>query len=162
MRDFLVLREFLKDKNKKFLTPELKLYEIIELLNINKKNCYKAQTLARSTNNENIVIFLIFLFNYFDKGHLRADINLLAKDIQNTIIFTKDNLEKTNKSYNKLIKILKGLETFGNLETIKNIVLLLKKNNILMEFNKLKITTPLILENNIYIYTQKTTEKKKN
>ncbi len=24
-----------------------------------------------------------------------------------------------------------------------------------MEFNKLKITTPLILENNIYIYTQK-------
>lgn len=104
MRDFLVLREFLKDKNKKFLTPELKLYEIIELLNINKKNCYKAQTLARSTNNENIVIFLIFLFNYFDKGHLRADINLLAKDIQNTIIFTKDNLEKTNKSYNKLIK----------------------------------------------------------
>ncbi len=57
MRDFLVLREFLKDKNKKFLTPELKLYEIIELLNINKKNCYKAQTLARSTNNENIVIF---------------------------------------------------------------------------------------------------------
>ncbi|MBB6207721.1 exodeoxyribonuclease V subunit alpha [Borreliella lanei] len=156
MRDFLVLREFLKDKNKKFLTPELKLYEIIELLNINKKNCYKAQTLAKSTNNENIVIFLIFLFNYFDKGHLRADINLLAKDIQNTIIFTKDNLEKTNKSFNKLIKILKGLETFGNLETIKNIVLLLKKNNILMEFNnKLKITTPLILENNIYIYTQK-------
>ncbi len=37
MRDFLVLREFLKDKNKKFLTPELKLYEMIELLNINKK-----------------------------------------------------------------------------------------------------------------------------
>ncbi len=34
MRDFLVLREFLKDKNKKFLTPELKLYEMIELLNI--------------------------------------------------------------------------------------------------------------------------------
>ncbi len=161
MRDFLVLREFLKDKNKKFLTPELKLYEIIELLNINKKNCYKAQTLARSTNNENIVIFLIFLFNYFDKGHLRADINLLAKDIQNTIIFTKDNLEKTNKSYNKLIKILKGLETFGNLETIKNIVLLLKKNNILMEFNKLKITTPLILENNIYIYTQKKLQRRR-
>ncbi|OJH15048.1 exodeoxyribonuclease V subunit alpha [Borreliella bissettiae] len=156
MRDFLVLREFLKDKNKKFLTPELKLYEIIELLNINKKNCYKAQTLAKFTNNENIAIFLIFLFNYFDKGHLRADINLLAKDIQNTIIFTKDNLEKTNKSYNKLIKMLKELEIFGNSETIKNMVLLLKKHNILMEFNnKLKITTPLILENNIYIYTQK-------
>lgn len=155
MRDFLVLREFLKDKNKKFLTPELKLYEIIELLNINKKNCYKAQTLARSINNENIVIFLIFLFNYFDKGHLRANINLLAKDIQNTITFTKDNLEKTNKGYNKLIKMLKELEIFGNLETIKNMVLLLKKSNILMEFNKLKITTPLILENNIYIYTQK-------
>ncbi|WNY66060.1 exodeoxyribonuclease V subunit alpha [Borreliella andersonii] len=155
MRDFLVLREFLKDKNKKFLNPELKLYEIIELLNINKKNCYKAQILAKSTTDENIVIFLIFLFNYFDKGHLRAEINLLAKDIQNTIIATKDNLEKTNKSYNKLIKMLKGLETFGNPETIKNIVLLLKKNNILMELNKLKITTPLIIENNIYIYTQK-------
>ncbi|WKC77253.1 exodeoxyribonuclease V subunit alpha [Borreliella valaisiana] len=155
MRDFLVLREFLKNKNKKFLTPELKLYEIIELLNINKKNCYKAQTLAKSIKNENIVIFLIFLFNYFDKGHLRADINLLAKDIQNTITFTKDNLEKTNHSYNKLIKMLKELETFGNLETIQDIVSLLKKNNILMEFNNLKITTPLILENNIYIYTQK-------
>lgn len=51
--------------------------------------------------------------------------------------------------------MLKGLEIFGNLETINNIVSLLKKNNILMEFNKLKITTPLILENNIYIYTQK-------
>ncbi|WP_210380530.1 exodeoxyribonuclease V subunit alpha [Borreliella valaisiana] len=155
MRDFLVLREFLKNKNKKFLTPELKLYEIIELLNINKKNCYKAQTLAKSIKNENIVIFLIFLFNYFDKGHLRADINLLAKDIQNTITFTKDNLEKTNHSYNKLIKMLKELETFGNLETIQDIVSLLKKNNIIMEFNNLKITTPLILENNIYIYTQK-------
>nr|WP_267508139.1 exodeoxyribonuclease V subunit alpha [Borreliella afzelii] len=155
MRDFLVLREFLKDKNKKFLTPELKLYEIIELLNINKKNYYKAQTLTKSINNENIVIFLIFLFNYFDKGHLRANINLLAKDIQNTITFTKDNLEKTNKGYNKLIKMLKSLEIFGNLETIKDIVSLLKKSNILMEFNKFKITTPLILENNIYIYTQK-------
>ncbi|WKC76330.1 exodeoxyribonuclease V subunit alpha [Borreliella valaisiana] len=155
MRDFLVLREFFKNKNKKFLNPELKLYEIIELLNINKKNCYKAQTLAKSIKNENIVIFLIFLFNYFDKGHLRADINLLAKDIQNTITFTKDNLEKTNHSYNKLIKMLKELETFGNLETIQDIVSLLKKNNILMEFNNLKITTPLILENNIYIYTQK-------
>lgn len=155
MRDFLVLREFLKDKNKKFLTPELKLYEIIELLNINKKNYYKAQTLAKSINNENIVIFLIFLFNYFDKGHLRANINLLVKDIQNTITFTKDNLEKTNKGYNKLIKMLKSLEIFGNLETIKDIVSLLKKSNILMEFNKFKITTPLILENNIYIYTQK-------
>nr|WP_267916002.1 exodeoxyribonuclease V subunit alpha [Borreliella garinii] len=155
MRDFLVLREFLKDKNKKFLTPELKLYEMIELLNINKKNYYKAQTLAKSINDENIVIFLIFLFNYYDKGHLRANIKLLAKDIQNTITLTKDNLEKTNKSYNKLIKMLKGLEIFENLETINNIVSLLKKNNILMEFNKLKITTPLILENNIYIYTQK-------
>ncbi|EED29331.1 exodeoxyribonuclease V subunit alpha [Borreliella garinii] len=155
MRDFLVLREFLKDKNKKFLTPELKLYEMIELLNINKKNYYKAQTLAKSINDENIVIFLIFLFNYYDKGHLRANIKLLAKDIQNTITLTKDNLEKTNKNYNKLIKMLKGLEIFGNLETINNIVSLLKKNNILMEFNKLKITTPLILENNIYIYTQK-------
>lgn len=155
MRDFLVLREFLKDKNKKFLTPELKLYEMIELLNINKKNYYKAQILAKSINDENIVIFLIFLFNYYDKGHLRANIKLLAKDIQNTITLTKDNLEKTNKSYNKLIKMLKGLEIFGNLETINNIVSLLKKNNILMEFNKLKITTPLILENNIYIYTQK-------
>lgn len=155
MRDFLVLREFLKDKNKKFLTPELKLYEMIELLNINKKNYYKAQTLAKSINDENIVIFLIFLFNYYDKGHLRANIKLLAKDIQNTITLIKDNLEKTNKNYNKLIKMLKGLEIFGNLETINNIVSLLKKNNILMEFNKLKITTPLILENNIYIYTQK-------
>nr|WP_267918045.1 exodeoxyribonuclease V subunit alpha [Borreliella garinii] len=155
MRDFLVLRELLKDKNKKFLTPELKLYEMIELLNINKKNYYKAQTLAKSINDENIVIFLIFLFNYYDKGHLRANIKLLAIDIQNTITLTKDNLEKTNKSYNKLIKMLKGLEIFGNLETINNIVSLLKKNNILMEFNKLKITTPLILENNIYIYTQK-------
>ncbi|WKC78167.1 exodeoxyribonuclease V subunit alpha [Borreliella turdi] len=155
MRDFLVLREFLKDKNKKFLTPELKLYEIIELLNINKKNFYKAQMLTKSINNENILIFLIFLFNYFDKGHLRADINLLSKDIQNTITFAKDNLEKSNKGYNKLIKILKRLEIFENLETINNIVSLLKKNNILMEFNKLKITTPLILENNIYIYTQK-------
>lgn len=155
MRDFLVLREFLKDKNKKFLTPELKLYEMIELLNINKKNYYKAQTLAKSINDENIVIFLIFLFNYYDKGHLRANIKLLAKDIQNTITLTKGNLEKTNKSYNKLIKMLKGLEIFGNLETINNIVSLLKKNNILMEFNKLKITTPLILENSIYIYTQK-------
>ncbi|WKC75422.1 exodeoxyribonuclease V subunit alpha [Borreliella yangtzensis] len=155
MRDFLVLREFLKNKNKKFLTPELKFYEIIELLNINKKNCYKAQTLVKSIKNENIVIFLIFLFNYFDKGHLRADINLLAKDIQNTITFTKDNLEKTNHSYNKLIKMLKELETFGNLETIQDIVSLLKKNNILMELNKLKITTPLVIENNIYIYTQK-------
>nr|WP_267510982.1 exodeoxyribonuclease V subunit alpha [Borreliella garinii] len=155
MRDFLVLREFLKDKNKKFLTPELKLYEMIELLNINKKNYYKAQTLAKSINDENIVIFLIFLFNYYDKGHLRANIKLLAKDIQNTITLTKDNLEKTNKNYNKLIKMLKGLEIFRNLETINNIVSLLKKNNILMEFNKLKITTPLILENNIYIYTQK-------
>ncbi|WP_215537309.1 exodeoxyribonuclease V subunit alpha [Borreliella bavariensis] len=155
MRDFLVLREFLKDKNKKFLIPELKLYEMIELLNINKKNCYKAQTLAKSINDENIVIFLIFLFNYYDKGHLRANIKLLAKDIQNTITLTKDNLEKTNKNYNKSIKMLKGLEIFGNLETINNIVSLLKKNNILMEFNKLKITTPLILENNIYIYTQK-------
>ncbi|WKC80003.1 exodeoxyribonuclease V subunit alpha [Borreliella tanukii] len=155
MRDFLVLREFLKNKNKKFLTPELKLYEIIELLNINKKNCYKAHTLAGSINNEDIVIFLIFLFNYFDKGHLRADINLLAKDIQNTITFAKENLEETNKGYNKLIKMLKDLETFGNLETIQNIISLLKKSNILMEFNKLKITTPLILENNIYIYTQK-------
>ncbi len=128
---------------------------MIELLNINKKNYYKAQTLAKSINDENIVIFLIFLFNYYDKGHLRANIKLLAKDIQNTITLTKDNLEKTNKSYNKLIKMLKGLEIFGNLETINNIVSLLKKNNILMEFNKLKITTPLILENNIYIYTQK-------
>nr|WP_267924382.1 exodeoxyribonuclease V subunit alpha [Borreliella garinii] len=137
------------------LTPELKLYEMIELLNINKKNYYKAQTLAKSINDENIVIFLIFLFNYYDKGHLRANIKLLAKDIQNTITLTKDNLEKTNKNYNKLIKMLKGLEIFGNLETINNIVSLLKKNNILMEFNKLKITTPLILENNIYIYTQK-------
>nr|WP_267916248.1 exodeoxyribonuclease V subunit alpha [Borreliella garinii] len=155
MRDFLVLREFLKDKNKKFLTPELKLYEMIELLNINKKNYYKAQTLAKSINDENIVIFLIFLFNYYDKGHLRANIKLLAKDIQNTITLTKYNLEKTNKNYNKLIKMLKGLEIFGNLETINNIISLLKKNNILMEFNKLKITTPLILENNIYIYTQK-------
>lgn len=155
MRDFLVLREFLKDKNKKFLTPELKLYEMIELLNINKKNYYKAQTLAKSINDENIVIFLIFLFNYYDKGHLRANVKLLAKDIQNTITLTKDNLEKTNKSYNKLIKMLKGLEIFGNLETINNIISLLKKNNTLMEFNKLKITTPLILENNIYIYTQK-------
>ncbi len=155
MRDFLVLREFLKDKNKKFLIPELKLYEMIELLNINKKNYYKAQTLAKSINDENIVIFLIFLFNYYDKGHLRANIKLLAKDIQNTITLTKDNLEKTNKSYNKSIKMLKGLEIFGGLKTINNIVSLLKKNNILMEFNKLKITTPLILENNIYIYTQK-------
>lgn len=155
MRDFLVLREFLKGQNKKFLIPELKLYEMIELLNINKKNYYKAQTLAKSINDENIVIFLIFLFNYYDKGHLRANIKLLAKDIQNTITLTKDNLEKTNKSYNKSIKMLKGLEIFGNLETINNIVSLLKKNNILMEFNKLKITTPLILENNIYIYTQK-------
>uniref|UniRef100_UPI00358DBA73 exodeoxyribonuclease V subunit alpha n=1 Tax=Borreliella garinii TaxID=29519 RepID=UPI00358DBA73 len=128
---------------------------MIELLNINKKNYYKAQTLAKSINDENIVIFLIFLFNYYDKGHLRANIKLLAKDIQNTITLTKDNLEKTNKNYNKLIKMLKGLEIFGNLETINNIVSLLKKNNILMEFNKLKITTPLILENNIYIYTQK-------
>ncbi|WP_215539479.1 exodeoxyribonuclease V subunit alpha [Borreliella bavariensis] len=155
MRDFLVLREFLKDKNKKFLIPEIKLYEMIELLNINKKNYYKAQTLAKSINDENIVIFLIFLFNYYDKGHLRANIKLLAKDIQNTITLTKDNLEKTNKSYNKSIKMLKGLKTFGNLENINNIVSLLKKNNILMEFNKLKIITPLILENNIYIYTQK-------
>ncbi len=155
MRDFLVLREFLKDKNKKFLIPELKLYEMIELLNINKKNYYKAQTLAKSINDENIVIFLIFLFNYYDKGHLRANIKLLAKDIQNTITLTKDNLEKTNKSYKKSIKMLKELEIFGNLENINNIVSLLKKNNILMEFNKLKITTPLILENNIYIYTQK-------
>ncbi|AHH08601.1 exodeoxyribonuclease V subunit alpha [Borrelia anserina] len=159
MRNYLVLREFLKDHKRNYLNPELKIYEIIETLNINIENYYKSYLLTRKIKNEKyneLTIFLIFLFNYFSKGHLRANVNLLIKDIQNTIECASLELEEKNQLYQTSINILKELKKFTKFTKIKEIILHLKENNIMKDFNQNeKIITPLILENNIYIYTQK-------
>ncbi|UPA09322.1 exodeoxyribonuclease V subunit alpha [Borrelia nietonii YOR] len=159
MRNYLVLREFLKDHKRNYLNPELKIYEIIEILNINIENYYKSHLLIRKIKNETceeLTIFLIFLFNYLSKGHLRANIDLLIKDIQNTIKCAFLELEEEDRFYQKSINILEELEKFTKSIKIHEMILSLKENNIMKDFNKdEKITTPLILENNIYIYTQK-------
>nr|AAO39715.1 exodeoxyribonuclease V alpha chain [Borrelia hermsii]AAQ11361.1 exodeoxyribonuclease V alpha chain [Borrelia hermsii] len=159
MRNYLVLREFLKDHKRNYLNPELKIYEIIETLNINIENYYKSHLLIKTIKNETckeLTIFLIFLFNYLSKGHLRANIDLLIKDIQNTIECAFLELEEEDQFYQKSINILEELAKFTKSIKIHEMILSLKENNIMKDFNKdEKITTPLILENNIYIYTQK-------
>ncbi|WP_434756946.1 exodeoxyribonuclease V subunit alpha [Borrelia puertoricensis] len=159
MRNFLVLREFLKDHKRNYLNPELKIYEIIETLNINIENYYKAHLLTKKIKDEKyeeITTFLIFLFNYLSKGHLRANINLLIKDIQNTINCAFLEIEDEDQSYQKSINILEELEKFTQATKIYKIILHLKENNIMKDLNKNeRIITPLILENNINIYTQK-------
>ncbi|WP_421622611.1 exodeoxyribonuclease V subunit alpha [Borrelia sp. MN22-0132] len=159
MRNFLVLREFLKDHKRNYLNPELKIYEIIETLNINIENYYKAHLLTKKIKDEKyeeITIFLIFLFNYLSKGHLRANINLLIKDIQNTINCAFLEIENEDQSYQKSINILEELEKFTQATKIDKIILHLKENNIMKDLNQNeRIITPLILENNIHIYTQK-------
>ncbi|AHH12655.1 Exodeoxyribonuclease V alpha chain [Borrelia hermsii YBT] len=159
MRNYLVLREFLKDHKRNYLNPELKIYEIIETLNINIENYYKSHLLIKTIKNETceeLTIFLIFLFNYLSKGHLRANIDLLIKDIQNTIECAFLELEEEDRFYQKSINILEELAKFTKSIKIHEMILSLKENNIMKDFNKdEKITTPLILENNIYIYTQK-------
>ncbi|BDU62700.1 exodeoxyribonuclease V subunit alpha [Candidatus Borrelia fainii] len=159
MRNFLVLREFLKDHKRNYLNPELKIYEIIETLNINIENYYKAHLLTKKIKDEKyeeITMFLIFLFNYFSKGHLRANINLLIKDIQNTINCAFLGIENKDQFYQKSINILEELEKLTQATKIHKIILHLKENNIMKDFNQNeRIITPLILENNIHIYTQK-------
>ncbi|AHH09294.1 Exodeoxyribonuclease V alpha chain [Borrelia parkeri SLO] len=159
MRNFLVLREFLKDYKRNYLNPELKIYEIIETLNINIENYYKAHLLTKKIKDEKyeeITIFLIFLFNYLSKGHLRANINLLIKDIQNTIDCAFLEIEDEDQSYQKSINILKELANLTQATKIHEIILHLKENNIMKHLNQNeRIITPLILENNIHIYTQK-------
>ncbi|BCR22042.1 exodeoxyribonuclease V subunit alpha [Borrelia sp. HM] len=159
MRNYLVLREFLKDHKMNYLGPELKIHEIIETLNINIANYYKAYLLTKNIQNEQskeLAIFLIFLFNYLSKGHLRANIHLLIKDIQKTIEYTRLELDKENQSYQKSIDILEELAQFTKPTKMNSMIALLKENNIMANYNQNeKITTPLILENNIHIYTQK-------
>ncbi|AGT27574.1 exodeoxyribonuclease V subunit alpha [Borrelia miyamotoi] len=159
MRNYLVLREFLKNNNRNHLAPELKIYEIIEALNINIGNCYKAYSITKKIQNkkcEELTIFLIFLFNYLSKGHLRANINLLIKDIQKTIECAFLELEEKNQFYQKSINILEEIAKFTKPTKINEILLHLKENNVIKDYNKdEKITTPLILENDIHIYTQK-------
>ncbi|WP_024654892.1 exodeoxyribonuclease V subunit alpha [Borrelia hispanica] len=159
MRNYLVLREFLKEEQKNYLNPELKIYEIIEILNINVEQYYKSHLLTNKIQNdkyEELTIFLIFIFNYFSKGHLRANINLLIQDIQNTIECALFELEEENQLYQKSTHTLQELTKFTKETQIKEMILHLEKNNIIKNYNQNeKITTPLILENNIYIYTQK-------
>ncbi|AHH10815.1 exodeoxyribonuclease V subunit alpha [Borrelia coriaceae] len=159
MRNYLVLREFLKDHERNYLNPELKIYEIIEILDINIENYYKSHLLTKNIKNENnkeLTIFLIFLFNYLSKGHLRANINLLIKDIQNTIACSILELEEENQFYQKSRNILEELTKLTKVTKIQEIIFHLKANNIIKNYNQNeKITTPLILENNIHIYTQK-------
>ncbi|UPA12285.1 exodeoxyribonuclease V subunit alpha [Borrelia venezuelensis] len=159
MRNFLVLREFLKDHKRNYLNPELKIYEIIETLNINIENYYKAHLLTKKIKDkkyEEITIFLIFLFNYLSKGHLRANINLLIKDIQNTIDCAFLEIKDEDQSYQKSINILEELAKITQATKIHEIILHLKENNIMKDLNQNeRIITPLILENNIHIYTQK-------
>ncbi|QFP41738.1 exodeoxyribonuclease V subunit alpha [Borrelia miyamotoi] len=159
MRNYLVLREFLKSNNRDHLYPELKIYEIIEALNINIGNCYKAYSITKKIQNEKceeLTIFLILLFNYLSKGHLRANINLLIKDIQKTIECAFLELEEKNQSYQRSINILEEIAKFTKPTKINEIILHLKENNVIKDYNKdEKITTPLILENDIHIYTQK-------
>lgn len=159
MRNFLVLREFLKNHKRNYLNPELKIYEIIETLNINIENYYKAHLLTKKIKDkkyEEITIFLIFLFNYLSKGHLRANINLLIKDIQNTIDCAFLEIKDEDQSYQKSINILEELAKITQATKIHEIILHLKENNIMKDLNQNeRIITPLILENNIHIYTQK-------
>ena len=160
MRNYLVLREFLKDNKINYLGPELKIHEIIETLNINIENCYKAAYLLtkkiQNEKSEELTIFLIFLFNYLSKGHVRANINLLIKDIQKTIEYTILELDKENQYYQKSINTLEELAKFTKPTEINYMISLLKANNIIADYNQNEqITTPLILENDIYIYTQK-------
>ncbi|ACH93565.1 exodeoxyribonuclease V subunit alpha [Borrelia duttonii] len=159
MRNYLVLREFLQEEQKNYLNPELKIYEIIEILNINVEQYYKSHLLTQKIQNdkyEELTIFLIFIFNYFSKGHLRANIDLLIQDIQNTIDCALLELEEENQHYQKSTHILQELTKFSKETKIKEMILYLEKNNIIKNYNQNeKITTPLILENNIYIYTQK-------
>ncbi|WP_024653415.1 exodeoxyribonuclease V subunit alpha [Borrelia persica] len=159
MRNYLVLREFLKEEQKNHLNPELEIYEIIEIININVEQYYKSHLLTKKIQNdkyEELTIFLIFLFNYFSKGHLRANINLLIKDIQNTIECASLELEEENQLYQKAKNTLKELTKFTQETHIKEMILHLQKNNIMTNYNQdEKITTPLILENSTHIYTQK-------
>ncbi|QMU99387.1 exodeoxyribonuclease V subunit alpha [Borrelia sp. A-FGy1] len=159
MRNYLVLREFLKDNKRNYLNPELKIYELIEILNIKIENYYKSHLLIgkiKDEKQEHLTIFLIFLFNYLSKGHLRANINLLIENIKNTIENAYFRLDKDDKFYKKSIKILKKLNEFTKINKIKETILNLKQNNIIRDFNPYeKIKTPLIIENNINIYTQK-------
>ena len=63
MRNYLVLREFLKDNKRNYLNPELKIYEQIEILNINIENYYKSHLLIgkiQDERQEELTIFLIF------------------------------------------------------------------------------------------------------
>ncbi|AWG42987.1 exodeoxyribonuclease V subunit alpha [Candidatus Borreliella tachyglossi] len=160
MRNYLVLREFLKNDKRNYLNPEIKIYEIIEILNINIENYYKSHLLTEKLvheKSEELTIFLIFLFNYLSKGHLRANITLLSKDIQQTIECALFELEADDKFYKRAIKILEELTELSKAIKINEIILHLKANNIISDFNmNEKITTPLILENDIHIYTQKT------
>ncbi|WP_445436086.1 exodeoxyribonuclease V subunit alpha [Candidatus Borreliella tachyglossi] len=160
MRNYLVLREFLKNDKRNYLNPEIKIYEIIEILNINIENYYKSHLLTEKLvheKSEELTIFLIFLFNYLSKGHLRANITLLSKDIQQTIECALFELEADDKFYKRAIKILEKLTELSKAIKINEIILHLKANNIISDFNmNEKITTPLILENDIHIYTQKT------
>ncbi|ASQ29378.1 exodeoxyribonuclease V subunit alpha [Borrelia miyamotoi] len=159
MRNYLVLREFLKNNNRNHLAPELKIYEIIEALNINIGNCYKAYSITKKIQNkkcEELTIFLIFLLNYLSKGHLRANINLLIKDIQKTIECAFLELEEKNQSYQRSINLLEEIAKFTKPTKINEMLLHLKESNVIKDYNKNeKITTPLILENDIHIYTQK-------
>lgn len=60
MRNFLVLREFLKDHKRNYLNPELKIYEIIETLNINIENYYKAHLLTKKSKIKSMKKLLFF------------------------------------------------------------------------------------------------------
>ncbi|UGQ17413.1 exodeoxyribonuclease V subunit alpha [Borrelia sp. RT1S] len=159
MRNYLVLREFLKDNKRNYLNPELKICELIEILNINIENYYKSHLLIGSIKDgmyEELTIFLIFLFNYLSKGHLRANISLLIDNIAKTIENAYLELEEEDKSYRKSIQILEELKQFTRITKINEMVLCLKQRNIIKDLNlNEKITTPLILESNTNIYTQK-------
>ncbi|UGQ16294.1 exodeoxyribonuclease V subunit alpha [Borrelia sp. RT5S] len=159
MRNYLVLREFLKDNKRNYLNPELKICELIEILNINIENYYKSHLLIGNIKDgmyEELTIFLIFLFNYLSKGHLRANISLLIDNIAKTIENAYLELEEEDKFYRKSIQILEGLKQFTRITKINEIVLCLKQRNIIKDLNlNEKITTPLILESNTNIYTQK-------
>ncbi|UER67784.1 exodeoxyribonuclease V subunit alpha [Borrelia sp. BU AG58] len=159
MRNYLVLREFLKDDKRNYLSPEIKIYELLETLNINIENYCKSHLLVgkiRDKKHKELTIFLIFLFDYFSKGHLRANIDLLTENIRKTIEGAYLGLEEEDEFHRKSIKILEELKQFTRITKINEMVSLLKQRNVIRDF-KLgeKITTPLILENNINIYTQK-------
>ncbi|WKC58175.1 exodeoxyribonuclease V subunit alpha [Borrelia sp. P9F1] len=159
MRNYLVLREFLKDNKRNYLNPELKIYEIIETLNINIGNYYKSHLLMGNVKDgmyEELNIFLIFLFNYLSEGHLRANISFLVYNITKTIESAYLELEEEDKFYKKSIQILEELKQFTKITKINEMILCLKQRNIIKDLNlNEKITTPLILENNTNIYTQK-------